>query len=315
MGFLVFIQILAAPAALTPLLLAKAFTGRASMAEPDLRELIDPGGLGYPLWTVLFGLFTWGTFLATLLYTFGMGRSIERKTLPELGLTWPPRFRRDLLLGLALAGILFVSILGIGVAREWYIVRSIAPFGQSVAIFVVGFVLLLPYAAVEELAIRGYLFQAARRSWGTVGAVVFSTLVFAFLHGANPNFAEHPLALLGLILAGLYLASAYLATGNLWLAIFLHTGWNLMEGPVFGLPVSGITMPTSIFRTSVTGPDLWTGGAFGPEASLFLCILLVVHTAALWAVLSLVRSRRPEAAPPSSDSANTLYRAAPLPEN
>ena len=71
-----------------------------------------------------------------------------------------------------------------------------------------------------------------------------STLAFGLMHGLNPHFLENRLALPGLLLAGLYLASAYLITGNLWLPIFLHTGWNLLEGPIFGLPVSGALPPT-----------------------------------------------------------------------
>jgi membrane protease YdiL (CAAX protease family) len=138
---------------------------------------------------------------------------------------------------------------------------------------------------------RGYLLNAAARSWGKWGGVVASTVVFAGLHAANPHFDEHPLAIAGLLLAGLYLASAYLITRNLWLAIFLHTGWNLLEGPIFGLQVSGMSVPASIFRTQAVGPELWTGGAFGPEAGLLLCLLMVVHIAALWAMAPLLRPR------------------------
>lgn len=315
LGFVLLVKMGAETVAMLPLLLAKVFSGRYSKAGDDaMQELLDPGGLGYPLWCLLLGIFTWGSLLATLGYTVLMGQHVERKTLPQLGLAWPPRIRADLLSGLTLAGILFVSLVGIGAARGWFVFRGIAPVGQTLLVAIFGFLLLLPYAAVEEIAIRGYFFQAARRSWGTAGALVASSLAFAAFHALNPDFWKHPLAILGLLFAGLYLGMAVLVRGNLWLAIFLHTGWNLMEGPIFGLPVSGIKVPTSVFRTTVEGPELWTGGSFGPEASLSLCILLVVHAAALWAVYTLF-PRKTQTPDRQDGQGTTLYRALPVSEN
>lgn len=45
-------------------------------------------------------------------------------------------------------------------------------------------------------------------------------------------------------------------------------GWNFTQGYVFGAEVSGSSQPHSILQTSVSGPDLLTGGSFGPEASI-----------------------------------------------
>jgi membrane protease YdiL (CAAX protease family) len=132
--------------------------------------------------------------------------------------------------------------------------------------------------------------------------LVVSSLLFALLHAMNPEFGQHPFVILGLLLAGLYLGSAYLITGSLWLSIFLHVGWNLMEGPFFGLPVSGIMPPASWIGARDIGPQLWTGGSFGPEAGLLLCLLQVVHIGALWSMRPLFRrgSGRPEPAVPNA---------------
>jgi membrane protease YdiL (CAAX protease family) len=178
-------------------------------------------------------------------------------------------------------------------------------------ILAVGMLILLPYAMVEEISIRGYIFRAASRSWGTKGAVVGSAIIFALIHGWNDHVREYPLAMVGLVLAGIYLASAYLITGNLWLAIFLHTGWNLMEGPIFGLPVSGNSIPASVLRMDTVGPDLWTGGKFGPEAGLLLCLLMGVHIVALWAMRPLFAGR-PEESPTPEGANPTVYRAVPV---
>ena len=79
---------------------------------------------------------------------------------------------------------------------------------------------------------------------------------------------------MGIVLAGLFLALPYLLTRQLWLSIGLHIGWNFFEGVVFGFPVSG-TDSFHLLRHTVSGPVLWTGGAFGPEAGLLVIPALI----------------------------------------
>ncbi len=277
-----------------PLLLAKIFTGRVLLErlnnpEATSKMLMDPTGIGLPLWCLLWGVIGWGSLLVTLAITAGFYHWLERKPLKHLGLEWTSTLGRDLFAGLALATVLFISVVGVGAAQNLYFVRNAASAVDAMVITVVGFFLLLPMAAVEEITMRGYVLQVGARSWGTAGGVAASTAAFTALHATNPGFREHPLAILGLALAGLYLASAYLITKNLWLPIFLHAGWNLLEGPVFGLPVSGIRPPATIMETTVSGPSLWTGGSFGPEAGLLLALLMLVNLAALWVMSPLLR--------------------------
>ena len=74
------------------------------------------------------------------------------------------------------------------------------------------------------------------------------------------------------------LGAAYAATRSLWLPIGIHMGWNFTEGGVFGAAVSGGGGGHGIVSMPLTGPDLLTGGAFGPEASLV--------SVALWLAVS-----------------------------
>jgi membrane protease YdiL (CAAX protease family) len=118
----------------------------------------------------------------------------------------------------------------------------------------------------EELAFRGYILQRLARAWGMPAAVVASSLIFMMVHALNPNV--QPLAMVSLFLAGILLACAYLVSRSLWLPIGLHIGWNLAEVHLLGFSGSGVAEPAALLRSLVHGPELATGGAFGPEGGL-----------------------------------------------
>ncbi|HEX2187483.1 MAG TPA: CPBP family intramembrane glutamic endopeptidase, partial [Longimicrobiaceae bacterium] len=132
-------------------------------------------------------------------------------------------------------------------------------------------------AAVEEVVFRGYPFQVLEREMGPWVAVLATSLVFAAAHGSNPNV--RPLGLANIFLAGVMLAAAYLRTRSLWFATAVHLGWNWTMATLLDLPVSGLEIDTPLYTGVETGPDWWTGGAFGPEAGLAATLVLLAGTA------------------------------------
>jgi hypothetical protein len=96
------------------------------------------------------------------------------------------------------------------------------------------------------------------------------------------------MAVLGIILAGnIPLAALYVLTRRLWASIGYHVGWNFTEAYVFGAQVSGSGVGVSLYQVQpVPGVDtLWSGGAFGPEASVVTVVLGFLLTVALLAVV------------------------------
>src|SRR5699024_1075539 len=105
---------------------------------------------------------------------------------------------------------------------------------------------------------------------GSRGAAVVATLatsvLFGFMHAFNPNVSA--IAIVNIVIAGIVLAVPYLLTGSLALSVGLHFSWNFVQGSVFGFPVSGNRLDATIIQTAQQGPDIWTGGSFGPEAGI-----------------------------------------------
>lgn len=152
--------------------------------------------------------------------------------------------------------------------------NGVVPRGWAVGLLAAGFIFL---AAQEELIARGFLFQSLAAGWGIPAAAVLQALLFGLAHLANPYAGLA--STVGTFAAGLLFAAACTRTGSLWLPTGIHAGWNLMEGPVLGLPVSGLKT-ARFLETKLEGPVAATGGSFGPEAGWVSVAVLLLGT--LW---------------------------------
>lgn len=145
----------------------------------------------------------------------------------------------------------------------------------------------------EEVAMRGALFRILEEGVGTWGALAISALFFGGSHIFNPG-ATLWSSLAIAIEAGILLALVFHVTRSLWACVGLHAAWNIMQGPVFGIPVSGFSRPGWLI-SSRTGPDWLSGGVFGAEASvvaLSVCSLISL-------ALLVIAIRRNSIVPPS----------------
>ncbi|MGM9747392.1 MAG: lysostaphin resistance A-like protein [Candidatus Cryptobacteroides sp.] len=127
-------------------------------------------------------------------------------------------------------------------------------------------------ACGEEVVFRGIVFRMIDERFGMWWALGISALLFGFIHIFQANASLWSSIAIA-IEAGILLGAAFKYSGSLWLPIGIHWTWNFTQGNVCGFPVSGISDGESIFTAIVSGPELITGGAFGPEASIISVIL------------------------------------------
>ena len=199
-------------------------------------------------------------------------RWLEHRPFSEIGV--PGQYwGRQLLFGFLLGSGLMGSVIGGMALAGFYRITGIEPINANpLFLLFVSLLLFLAVAAEEELIFRGMIFRLLERTFGSWIAVILSALTFGAAHLANPN-ATLISTLAIMLTGGVILAALYLLTRSLWWVIGLHLGWNFFEGPIFGTQVSGSNTP-ALLHASITGPQVWTGGAFGPEAGL-LAILIV----------------------------------------
>jgi len=191
-------------------------------------------------------------------------RLLEKRRAVELSARGAAR---DLAAGASLGGGLFAATVVCLWLGGWYRLEGIGGWPTAESLFAVG---LIP-AFFEEILIRGIFFRITEESLGTWIAVALSALVFGLLHLLNPG-ATLVATLCIALEAGVLLALAYIITRRLWMPIGLHFGWNFTQGGIFGLAVSGGSTE-GFLRSSLTGPELFSGGAFGAEASLFAVLV------------------------------------------
>ncbi|MBU6532453.1 CPBP family intramembrane glutamic endopeptidase [Streptomyces sp. NPDC057245] len=134
------------------------------------------------------------------------------------------------------------------------------------AIGLVGF--MAGAAATEEVVYRGVLFRIIEEHIGTYTALLLTGVVFGASHLLNEDATVWGAVAIA-VEAGFMLAAAYAATRSLWLTIGVHFGWNFAAAGVFSTVVSGNGDNKGLLDATMSGPELLTGGDFGPEGSVY----------------------------------------------
>ncbi len=203
-------------------------------------------------------------------------RWIDRRSLVGLGLRWDRTALVDIGVGIGISLLMAATVVGVLAIPGYVRIEAAAwdgGLGSHLLRLVLWFVAIgAAVAWSEELALRGYVLQNLEQGIGLVWAVVLSCALYGLLHMANPNAT----VLSGALIAALgYLrVLGWLRTGQLWLSMGMHAGWNFAQGPLLGLAVSGMGTEGAL-RTVVSGPAWVTGGDFGPEAGLAVIPALI----------------------------------------
>ncbi len=192
-------------------------------------------------------------------------RTFERGRLSDVGMGWTTASRRNLSLGL-LGGIgaaLIVLLLPVATRVADFEPAPNQHFAWPSLLFVS---LLLGFGAIgEELLFRGYGFQVFLAAVGPFAAILPAAVLFAIVHANNPAFGL--LAGFNTFLWGVLLGYSFLRSGDLWLPIGLHFGWNWTM-PLLGVNLSGLTMGVTGYTMRWKIGGLWSGGAYGIEGGL-----------------------------------------------
>ena len=221
-------------------------------------------------WVTVYMLFA--EIFLIVLYT-GYCKFIEKRPLSSMGFT-----KRNMSSFYA-KGIGWSAVL-IGGAYLICVLTGACHFEGVSAQLVPGYVVfyLIGYmiqGLAEEVICRGYLLVSLSRRNSVWYSVILSSGVFMAMHMSNEHVTV--LAYINLFLCGLLFGLLFVESGSIWMVAALHSGWNFLQGNIFGISVSGTAKSSSVFDSSFAdGWSFMNGGDFGLEGGLAVSIVLAV---------------------------------------
>jgi membrane protease YdiL (CAAX protease family) len=244
------------------------------------------------------------SFLMALLVTWIMSK-IERRPISVYGLDVRrklPHFFAGLAWGVVCLSLLVVTLWKAG----RLVIDGRLLFGGDILRY--GAMWLLAFLFVglsEEYLMRGYLqftltrglagfyrwvFKARLGMAKNSGAFGFWTsalilsILFGLVHKGNPG--ESPIGMLSAGLVAMVFCLSLWRTGSLWWAIGFHAAWDWGQSFLYGVADSGMMTQHHLLATHPVGKPILSGGATGPEGSIFIVAILAVATLSILMTLS-----------------------------
>ena len=228
-------------------------------------------------------------FLALLFLAWIMSK-IERRSVGVYGLPLQKSAFSGFIRGYFLWGFLPLALL-LSLLRAFHVFYfgSLSPLhSQILGWGALWFIFFLLVGLFEEYSLRGYLLYTLADGIGFWPAAIIQAVLFA--RGHMGNGGETRIGIIATGIFALFAAATLWRTGNLWLAVGAHAGWDWGQSFFFGVNDSGFQTPGHLLNPHVSqGPDWLTGGSVGPEGSVVTLLLWVLLTVLF---LALYRKRR-----------------------
>ncbi len=129
---------------------------------------------------------------------------------------------------------------------------------------------------MQELLIRGYIYQLLKEKYNLLTAVIFTTILFTALHGGA--FEAGVVPVLNVITMCLFTSALYESEKTLLAPIMAHAIWNILGAIIIG----GVNLADDyphMLTLSASQNTLLSGGDYKIEASIvvtFLNIALMI---------------------------------------
>lgn len=207
-----------------------------------------------------------------VLYT-GYCKLIEKRSLSSMGFTkrnMPSFYAKGIGWSAVLIGGAYLICVLTGACHFEGVSAQLVP--GYVIFYLIGYMI---QGLAEEVICRGYLLVSLSRRNSVWYSVILSSGVFMAMHMSNEHVTV--LAYINLFLCGLLFGLLFVESGSIWMVAALHSGWNFLQGNIFGISVSGTAKASSVFDSSFSdGWSFMNGGDFGLEGGLAVSIVLAV---------------------------------------
>ena len=243
-------------------------------------------------------------FLVILFFSWIMSR-IEHRSVGEYGLPVRKSAISHFLTGYLLWGFLPLTILLVTMRLLGvFDFGNLSLHGAPIVIWGLlwGFMFVM-VGFFEEYTFRGYPLHTLAEGIGFWPAALIMSLGFAYVHMGNGG--ETKVGIIATAVFAMFAAATLRRTGDLWLAVGAHAGWDWGQTYFFGVNDSGMQAPGHLLNPTQSGPAWLSGGSVGPEGSVLTLILWAV----MFVAFLLIYKRAPE--PGIAGAANPLSGQVP----
>ncbi len=233
------------------------------------------------------------SYMFTALLTTGLvyltGRWMDFRSFSAFGFNQTRLWYNELVEAMVITSGVVLVVFATGFLLGIFEVSGLRPGLVSpekwIPAFIGYFIMMVCVAYYEELIFRGYLtlnlFEGLQQNLlkfraAALGSTFVISALFAVVHLNNPNATW--IGVMNILLAGFMLGLPFFISGSLATPIGIHFAWNFVQGPVLGLPVSGIIFHSSLIQTNALQPYLFSGGNFGLEGGLLGSITIILTT-------------------------------------
>lgn len=241
-----------------------AFMAVIIIGQQIASKLLSLTDLDKNLRNLLKGLFVSSAGILTYIFFF---KKYEKRAVTEFSIKG---LFKNIGIGISIGFILQSLIILVMYLNGNYSVINVNP----VSFIIIPLITMFTVAIIEEILVRGIILRIMEEKLGSYISLAVSSLIFGILHLANPHTTL--LSSLCITAAGFLLGAAFIYSRNLWFPIALHFAWNFTQSGIYGAITSGNEQTGSLLAAKIQGPEIMTGGEFGPEGSIQATLFCVV---------------------------------------
>lgn len=132
---------------------------------------------------------------------------------------------------------------------------------------------------MQELLVRGYIYQLLKTKYNLTAAVIITTILFTVMHGGAIEAGVLPVV--NVVTMCLFTTALYESEGTLLAPIMAHAVWNILGSLYLG----GVSLADDyphLLTLSASANTLLSGGNYKIEASIVTTVLNIVLMTFFW---------------------------------
>lgn len=172
---------------------------------------------------------------------------------------------RNYIMAFLIGNVWIFSVIGI-----FYVLRILNVIEYNKTNIIIWSISLFLNTIMQELLVRGYLYQMLKKKYNIISAIIVSTMLFTLLHGGA--FEAGIIAVLNVVFMSLFMNLLLEYYESINVPIIVHFLWNLISAVIFGLSSLPDDYP-HILTSIVTGNPIISGGVFKIEGSIIVTFI------------------------------------------